>query len=486
MRIIIQVFVITLLDNFSTFGSLLKNNSYKSTTWTATNFSELSPVSLPLNLPVKPINMPVSLAMYSAVLSVTTTSSVIALSTLTFTPKNLTTSFIAFVGIRSKPWTGCEYKISFDKLITIGPLNAYSENTYVTPSSGCYWLYMFTDIGRNELANATLYAGFLTLSLKFGPNEFEFDIVSRSAIAQLDDGEHLFEISRHNLVATTYNRTYFSGFSLSSVFVSLVAFMAVSVATTLDKFNRVQFNHVILNEGDGWRSSDNSFLAPIDGIYYLSVYSGGMFDKTATPSLNLYIKTNLLLSLAFSQIINPSEHHCHNVLNGAVVRSLSKHDAIFVSVPNLPSNAVTGIETTICGYLYSPQDNALSAAWSLLISAHYTPNCNNCSKHKVLLQSGMVAVAKDSSVSIHLTGYYYLYVDLEPLRFGMAESAIHLNGRPLLVVSFCCEFNMFCSRTRNVATLTALRKADTLTIGFRKEPNFKTVIFDGLLLYPSF
>ena len=277
------------------------------------------------------------------------------------------------------------------------------------------------------------------------------------------------------------------GFRIDKLFSPLIAFAVQPTIGSIQFDNNysIIFNRVLVNEGQGFQISNNTFVAPENGAYFFTFSSPG----------KLILMTNNIPKFMVCNCADVS-NKAESVVRGSVMLNLKKNDVVRLTVittTDLPFwNDDYGL-TKFQGFLYKPK-SALHVAWSVAKTAaknffffgpidclpYDTVNTNINFPWKI----------KENKVIIPVSGTYFIdlcsYPCGGPSRKHHGEMQVMLNGNPKLISrSSPITFNNCVTRSRSI--ILYLAENDVLWVRLPNRDIFYTyyiahITFSGFLL----
>ena len=147
---------------------------------------------------------------------------------------------------------------------------------FIAPPSkaSIYWMHFGADVPARTMANITLVGSPMN-TLKTYSDLIQVDTIAREGVVSAQP----YDL---NYIASLYStqRVYWSGFRLDNYFSPLVAFY-VARTSPISTIGYLSYDRTLINEGNGWNSTTNRFVAPYSGVYFFSV-SLGQLPKNRT------------------------------------------------------------------------------------------------------------------------------------------------------------------------------------------------------------
>jgi hypothetical protein len=223
-----------------------------------------------------------------------------------------------------------------------------------------------------------------------------------------------------------------------------IAFEVYSTAPTFTG----TFENIVLNIGNGWSVAGQFFMAPVTGTYYFSYSSGST-------------------GYVWLTIIVGSTQYCDNEIytyhgNGLDVASrgcLLALTAGSTAKMYVYTSALNGM-STFRGFLYSPAQGD-PVAWSVHASGSFNIASGPVPFDTVVVNSGLVWQAASYTVSIPITGTYYIEL-VGQQNYGNIDMRLTQNGATVLSRLWTAYGNRWVTRSRSI--LAVLSAGDTLVV----------------------
>lgn len=299
--------------------------------------------------------------------------------------------------------------------------------------SGLYWLHMDIIIYSANYATAADYC----VQGLGRPTEIR---LKKSEVTSLGlSHDHLGAMTADSIVnvtsslTTSTNKTstkfYTSwfGFRINNILGQRpIAFSVINCRLPKKPYDLIQFTDVIVNEGQGWNSSFNKFTAPLSGIYVFSFgFTNAMCNvRSSVCSLKTTINGNtyflhLILLRSKGSGSSPGNEH---TTSRTIVVELKRGVAVSAAhVGGENGYQHTSGAVSFKGFLYSPQAEHQTAAWSLSLTVSDYLDDNLHADSTADLQFAVVRLSNNTllsslrnnmvrQVSIITTGIYYVTV----------------------------------------------------------------------------
>jgi hypothetical protein len=148
--------------------------------------------------------------------------------------------------------------------------------------SGFYLFQMSAGVPINQNLRYYMRGGSSTPGLLVSHQQFDGEFVtSRHDIQYVNENQQLYLSTTHDLQSDGFVQTSWCGFKLDDVMNRTVLFSVArttNYTATASSTEPIVFDKPYSNLGQGWDSCNttNRFIAPVDGIYFLSWSSASM------------------------------------------------------------------------------------------------------------------------------------------------------------------------------------------------------------------
>jgi hypothetical protein len=381
-----------------------------------------------------------------------------------------------------------------------------SSGTLSVVQTGLYWFHLsagvppFTSVSYNIRGLSPISIGINKNNTAYGKDQ-----VSTDGIAWVTGGSKLFVTTDYGLLSNgQVPHTAWLWLRLDVAMQPLVAFYVTSSQSWTNTNSNVTYDNVLVNEGQGWNSASNAFIAPYQGLYFFSF-------GIATTSSNIACITLTLNSgyVCMRNCVNETTvHNGVEVSRAAVMLSLQQDDVISgkitpspISLPLLDYGNEQGI-MYLQGFLYAPQFT--SVAWSVSQKLYFVGPLDCVPFATVNVNVGNTWNSTMNTAFIRVSGIYL--IDLTSYLCGNASSFYSGNAELRVVRNFYINYNpndfimklsLYASTwndwciTRSRSTLVSLNRTHHLNVAAL---NFNTLYasfgiphhaFTGFLLVPS-
>ena len=198
-------------------------------------------------------------------------------------------------------FSGVYQLMSFQNVFidTVGAWN-YSQNTYVVPTSGIYFISFSATAyyGLNDSIIISLFVNSKNTALQMYPSIWFGNIrvvnqetLSTALLINIQKGDRvgLYLSGRASYQASLSGFFYHCVNGLSNT-----AWFVVTNKGHFGIQNPLPFNIVLINQGNGWQNSQQKFVAPFGGLYY--IYLTG-YHLEITYQLRVLLNTYTVVSL---------------------------------------------------------------------------------------------------------------------------------------------------------------------------------------------
>ena len=194
---------------------------------------------------------------------------------LGFRLDTLMNPFISFSVTGTNFFSNSSVTMTFDTIL-VDTHNTWNirSNGYVIPQTGIYFITYYASSSRTETqaihlqVNNTSLLNYPYLNLRPGN---ETSSISYITSFHVGDIVSLF-LSASDIVGNHFYQTSFSGFHYQPINSLLrIAWSVVNQKEVLNDTYPLPFNIILMNDGFGWHFQRNEFIAPENGLYYISV-----------------------------------------------------------------------------------------------------------------------------------------------------------------------------------------------------------------------
>lgn len=256
----------------------------------------------------------------------------------------------------------------------IGALS--DSGTFTVARTGLYWLHFETYADDNQRANYSLVDGKHECLTQLTSNcpKFNMPVLSRDVLRSLNETEQLYTTSAypaHAIPSDTYAIAW-SGFEMTEILGARpVAFSVVNSSINYGMTQvHVQFSTVLVDTDNSWDMARSAFIAPVDGIYVLSVSSN--VELTVISQLVLFVRGQLYNSSeptkSVTYALHPQSSPCATSFSFTTVFSLLQNETVQLLCPKLAPN-VDHSWDSFKGFLYAPFRARHNIIWSLDVQA---------------------------------------------------------------------------------------------------------------------
>ena len=220
------------------------------------------------------------------------------------------------------------------------PVLKFDANTF-------YWVSLSVDIPKYIQANLTI-------------ND-EFSLAKTNTILDVDDTlckDELFQIENPNdnfsiISSFSTNAIYGSSFQLDILFYPLIAFHVARLHCV--EQHSIVLDTVHHNIGNAWKTSNNNFVAPSDGLYYFSVN----FKISAGPGYTYIIRHNrnddcyLQQGMAHNLI---SKENFDFMCKSCFIKMKATDQVALWDVIGNKCTGSSNEQISLCGFNYNPKN----------------------------------------------------------------------------------------------------------------------------------
>ena len=295
--------------------------------------------------------------------------------------------------------------VVFNDIIVSTSAN-YDQGTsrYTVPQTGFYWFSLGVGIDAMDRMTYVLNGGQYgtdisrTSTSPTGP-----DTLARDVVQYLTAGTVLYMSASSATFSNERRQTMWAGVQLSSIFQEVVAF-AVARDSQLLSAGTVSFNSVFVNEGNGWQNGRNEFVAPRDGIYFLSISSA----VTATYSHDIRFVVNGQRQVKMWR--NHVAQTGTDMLNRATLLNLVGGERVSIELVSGGVYSDSNHQTAFCGFLYDPISVSAPVAWSAHRSSSGVGVTNALSFDRTFVNEGNAW--NGTHLTAPVAGFYFVNIDV--------------------------------------------------------------------------
>ena len=295
-----------------------------------------------------------------------------------------------------------------------------SANTIIVPRCALYWTHlelrtsatsMLADLSAVGTNNNFPSVGLL----KSGTSASDYTVLSRQDLRWIPGGTQIYASS------PSYGGQYWfwEGFNIAGLMNPLIAFnvynnLTITAPASPQPF---PFNGVTVNEGGGWNSTSNKFVAPVSGTYVLS-YTTACTANVITR-FYLYLNSTLLLNAEVSD----TTHTGIDMATRSIVIGLNQGQSIWITGNGAQSYGEVYQLSSFKGFLVSPV-HGIKYAWLI-----YSPTSGTA--WTTLFNEGNVVITFDVSsayVTIPSAGIFFVSITTTNLNAASAANfRVHIN-----------------------------------------------------------
>jgi hypothetical protein len=241
---------------------------------------------------------------------------------------------------------------------------------FTAPRTGLYWFHFETYTDGEGRANYSLTDGYsnerLTQLSSNCPN-FNLPTLSRDDLRSLNETDQLYTTSTYasrTLPSDTYTIAW-SGFEMTELLGAMpVAFSVVnSSLRSLEERQWTHFSTVLVNTYCSWNMTSSAFVAPIDGVYVLSVSTTVSISNKWT-AVTLLLETQSIRQLKQISCFTRLNFHCTATVSFTVITQLNQSQYVRVHNRQYDSNIDYSWDS-FKGFLYAPLTAQHNVIWSL-------------------------------------------------------------------------------------------------------------------------
>ena len=373
-----------------------------------------------------------------------------------------------------------------------------SSGTFITTDTALYWLHFTAGVPANTAVNYFFN----------GLNNIRGIVKSNTLYPQdqvTSDGMQWIPKKTLFSMSTSYSlfnsgplfQTALLWFRLDTFFQPLVA---LRVVRTTSQYSTppgyvMPFDAVIVNEGLGWDVTNNKFVTPVAGNYYVSFGIGAEGGKQACMTLSVRNQESIYLCIHELNSRNNIE-----IARNAIMVYLNQGDILFAkAVAPVNYYSDSNCQVFLQAFLYSPQSSLSPVAWSVSrsLSNTFTGPIEPLVYDVVNVNVGGAWNAVFNNVTIKVAGAYY--IDLGTYLSGCASPYVGncselvqllRNKQPIIEVKMDTSLIEIDGVTRSRSSLVQLAVGDELHVRMptvnSNYINSRTVnVLMGFLINPS-
>ena len=317
---------------------------------------------------------------------------------------------------------------------------------------------------------------------------YPMDRLSIDTIQWVSPAVSLTVSNNQALFSSSNLETAWLGFRLDNTFSPLIAFdvQLTHYDSSIENGIAINFDRVLVNEGNSYYISNNTFVVPLDGSYFFSIITPNGAHITVNSNITLNV---CVCDTAHGNAIGSARASAMMTLNrGDIVRAKA-----LIAGLNITGNE-NGL-TNFRGFLYSPLTQR-QVAWSVVrtvAEVNYAGPIDYLPHNIVytningpwLINSNIVIIPVTGTYFIDITSYLCGTVSEEG--DGNCETNVMLNGSPIIIIRLSLATFANCvSRSRS--TIVKLKVNDELwvkipTVGWYYNDDQRMQTFTGFLLY---
>ena len=270
----------------------------------------------------------------------------------------------------------------------------------------------------------------------------------------------------YNLDSGEYQQTAWLGFRLDTIMSPLVAFFVARESPmesqTLPNNTLLNYDKVLVNEGNAWKSLNNTFIAPLAGVY--------IFSYTTPNNNSKQCKISIFINSfeSFQACLCERIHDSVEFSRALAVVSLQANDIVSFHAGLTSVCSDDPFIMSVQGFYYNPISNR-QVVWSVNkgLCGNFSGPIAYLSYPVVFTNVGNAWNGNDSKVYINTAGTYF--IDLNSYFCGSAffgdgnlKIQAMLNGQTVIDITIPRIIKDCISRSRSV--LYPLKEGDTLWV----------------------
>ena len=369
--------------------------------------------------------------------------------------------------------------------VTVNIGNAFnvSVSRFVAPADGYYWFHLSVGILNIFTANYAMVGGNTTLNvirstINIGVNNKSLDMTSRDDLMWLRKGQVLHVYSSSDVYSDALAQTTWIGMQLDSIMSPFIAFAvngAGSTSLSSGVYQLMSFQNVFVDTIGAWNYSQNTFVAPRSGLYFISFSATASYGLTQNIIISLFVNNkNTALqnypSIWFGNIRVVNQE----TLSTALLINFQKGDRVGLYLSGLAT-----YQASLSGFFYNGVNGLNNTAWFVVTNNSYIGVQNPLPFNTVLVNQGNGWQRSQQKFVAPFAGLYYVYLTGYHLETNY-QLRVLLNGNT--VVTLQQEFGNGYP-TRSSATLVRLNQYDKLSVVQPAGYTSNTVAFSGFRLF---
>ena len=237
---------------------------------------------------------------------------------------------VTFNCIKTQPVSGKTNAIMFDQILTsVDDAFVKANNSLSATGNSVWWWHMGVDVPPSTFAFLhilNLYPGQnMTIMKRNRAIYAGLDSLTYDGIIKLATSSNSLTLATDYATYGTMNnrQSYWAGFRLDNFFRPLIAFRVTRSSPVYD-LGPYTYDTVLVNEGSGWDTARNAFIAPVSGVYFFTV-SGGITNAMYTLSVLVNSVLNCNIKAGIGALLMVSET---DLVTGACFLQMSKGDNV--------------------------------------------------------------------------------------------------------------------------------------------------------------
>ena len=294
-----------------------------------------------------------------------------------------------------------------------------SSGTFTTTDTALYWLHFSAGVPANTAVNYSFNGLNNIRGIVKSNTLYPQDQVTADGMQWIPKKTSFSMLTNYSLFNSgPLFQTALLWFRLDTFLQPLIAFRVVR---TTSQYSTppdyvMPFDAVIVNEGLGWDVTNNKFVTPVAGNYFVSFGIGAEGGKQACMTLSVKNQESTYLCIHELNSRNNIE-----IARNAIMVYLNQGDILFakaVAPINYYSNS--NCQVFLQAFLYSPQSSLSPVAWSVSRSlSYFVGPIEPLVYNTVNVNVGGVWNSAFNNVTIKQAGLYFL--DLSSLLCGCSS-----------------------------------------------------------------
>ena len=374
------------------------------------------------------------------------------------------------------------YKPYIFQQITAVRGSSYNLSTgYFTPqTSGTYVFHLSSAVPNGTTIKLDIEGDGLDVEINRQTTKHNgWDTTSRDVIYTLTQGAQiLLNLNGGSSVSDQLRQTSWSAFLLDTIMSPVITFSAgLNGGTTMNGI--VNYTNTLVNVGNAWNLTTDTFTAPRNGIYVFSVSCGVRAGET----FKVYIYLNSFVIFQLSSL--NSEQNGTDVFSRTFAVSLSAGDTVHTYLVNGNIFSSPAYQTSFAGFLYEPL-NGRKVIWSVHQTNNINIEYNPFPFDDVNVNIGNGWNSSNNSFVAPFAGVYQLHLTATSMASSQIDFRLYWNNVAYAnIYSTTTKYNMPVTRSR--AIMIDAAAGDTFFIATSSSTRlssnlYRLISFTGFLI----